>query len=121
MVEHARLKVADASRQHGALEIRPGDRGTLQLLDRTEQIIEALTGLIEAMPAGQEAGIEARLDGLDLGGQLGQRGALEPTQHLDVAPLAFAAAGHELALEQPTLGEQALEPEADRTQTQTQA
>ena len=53
---------------------------------------------VDALPARQEAGKGARLDGLDLLAQRRQRGAPQAPQHLAVAPLAAAAAGSQLTL-----------------------
>jgi hypothetical protein len=106
LIEHAGVVAADPRREHGTLEIGERDRHALDLLDRADQIIERFTGLIDAVPARQETSIEARLDGLDRGAELRERGSLEPPQDLDVAPLELAPTGHEFTFEQAILPKQ---------------
>ncbi len=66
---------------------------------------------IDALPARHEAGERAGLDRLDLLAQRRERGAAQPAQHLAVTPLAAAATGPELTLNQVAL---ALEPATAR-------
>ena len=48
---------------------------------------------VDALPGRQEAGEAPLVGGLDLLAQRGERGAPQPPQNLDVAPLALGAAG----------------------------
>ena len=55
---------------------------------------------VDALPGGQEAGERALVGGLDLLAQHGERRTAQAPQHLGMAPLAFAAAGPQLAADE---------------------
>ena len=99
-VQPGRRVGAGAPRQHLALPHLDRQRQPLQRHEHLAQAIDAGAGgrvAVDALPRGQEGGQRALLGRLDLLAQRGQRGAAQAAQDLEVAPLALAASGAQLA------------------------
>ena len=93
----------DAPREHVALPHLGCERKALkrhQLLAQTIDAGPARGRRVHALPCRQQSRERALLGGLDLLAQRGERGAPQPAQHVGVAPLALAAAGAQLALDE---------------------
>jgi hypothetical protein len=90
--------------QHLGLQRAGHERRALQLAERLDQAVEPATVARDAVPAEQEAGVRVLLDRLDLAAQRRQRTTAQLAQHVDVAELAAAAVGAELAAHHPTVG-----------------
>ena len=95
LVEPGRAVGAEPARQHVALPDLRGQRDALERDQRLAQAVGAGAGRpvgVDVLPARQEAGQLARVDGLDLLAQVGEAGAAHPAQDVGVAPLALGAA-----------------------------
>ena len=88
LVEVTRSEVAKPARQNVAIQIRGGERQTLQLFDHVQQTVQAAAWLGQPLPAWQEAGQRARRHGFHLLAEASQRAAFEGPQHFGVAPFA---------------------------------
>ena len=99
LVEPGRRVGADAARQHVALPDLRGQGDPLERDERLAQPVDPGSGggvAVDALPARQERRQRARVDGLDLLAQHGERSAPDAAQHVGVAPLALAAARTQL-------------------------
>ena len=118
LIEQLRA-VVHAQRQHLALPDLGRERQPLEREEHLAQALDAAAALAPGAVPGQREARERRLlDRLDLAPQARDRGAPDAPQHLDVAPLAAAAArpqraAHERALalerDELALGDRRLE------------
>ena len=105
LVEPGRRVGARAPRQDVALPHVGGQRQALERDEHLAQAIDARSSgrmAVDALPARQEGGQRALVDGLDLLAQDRERRAAQAAQDLGVAPLALAAARAQLAAHQLT-------------------
>ena len=102
LVEEHRCVARKARREDLRLQCRRGQRHTLELLDHAQERIEGGTARrrpAKALPCEPEARELLGRHRLDLPPERGERAAPQPSQDLDVDPLAPAATGPELAVD----------------------
>ena len=89
----------DARGQHIAFDGGRGQRGRLQLAKHLAHAVDSMRAAPNALPASKEARVRRTVDRLDILSQARERATTKRSQDIGVAPLAFAAARAEVAVE----------------------
>ena len=117
LVQVHRTEPTDTGGQDVVLQDRRRDGGALQASDRVHQGVRTGRRRHESLPRRQEPPERRGVDGLDLLSERGERPATEPSEHVDVAPLAFdappAVRGAELAVGDASARLQRIERDPD--------
>ena len=120
-IQHLRRVAAHARREHLAIEQRCHQRDALQLLDHIQQAVEAGSRRRQSVPAHQEPAERRRVHRLHFLPQLGERALPHTAPYLDLAPLASASTGPELAVDHPAALAQAQERGLDHGGAESEA
>ena len=120
-VEVRRLVSGEPRGKDLGFQDRRRDCRALELLDDREKRVQARARPGDVLPLEKEPREGGRLDRLDFAAELRERASLERLQDLGVAPLARAAAGKEVAFDDPLRLREPLEGRTDRGDRETEA
>ena len=120
LVEHRGGVVPHPCREHQRLQCAGGNECAGELLHDREDAVRPAHPSADPLPGRREPRQRADRDRLDLLAQLRQAAPPDRAEHLGVAPLLAAAAGPELAGDQPPGGGEALDRRGDDRDAQAQ-